>query len=750
MKKTTLLCTLLSATVVAHAQYNYPATKTVDSADTYWGVTVPDPYRWLEDLKNPEVETWFKTQAEYTNAQLAKIPGQDKLIQEQRDLDKVISVKYHNMSKGGINFLTKAGGRYFYEKRLAGEQVYKLYCRQGESGKENLLFDPQKYIGGKTMNYEVAFSSDGSRVLLTLSEAGSEIGDMRVVDAATGKLLPDSIPHSGWGQFAGGSNAEITYQELKSYDVHDPEIILNTPNKLHVIGTPISSDIVLASAKKNPELNILPNELPMVSGFKNSPYIILGKYTVENFQTFYYASKSELKNDKINWKPLTVKDDEVLNVFLNGSDIYLLTSKGNSKIKIIKTSLRNPDLKTAETIAEGSGDWKLSTDFITQAKDYLIISKSKNGVVYKSYTYEFKTGKLSEINVPLTGSTYAQSISNDENEVVLLNSGWNIPYNYHGYDLQTKKFFDGPIHMTFHYPNLENIVYEEVEVPSHDGALVPLSIVYDKARLKKDGSNIAFMEGYGAYGKTPFLPIFYTYYLPLLNCGVVLAFAHVRGGGEKGNDWYLAGKKTTKPNTWKDFNACAEWLIKNKYTSSEKLGAEAASAGGILIGRAITERPDLYKAAIAKVGNLNALRGEFTPNGPSNIPEFGTVKDSIGFRALLEMDAYQHTQKGVKYPAQLITTGWNDPRVDSYIPAKFAAKMQAENGSQNPVFLYVDYGAGHFGGSTLDEQYVQMAREYAFLLWQCGDKELLQVTGIKLKPIRFSNFNTIMKFNIDQ
>jgi prolyl oligopeptidase len=209
----------------------------------------------------------------------------------------------------------------------------------------------------------------------------------------------------------------------------------------------------------------------------------------------------------------------------------------------------------------------------------------------------------------------------------------------------------------------------------------------------------------------------------LLNRGVVIAFAHIRGGGEKGNEWYLAGKKATKPNTWKDFNACAEWLIKNKYTSSEKFGISGASAGGILIGRAITERPDLYKVAIPKVGCLNGLRMEFSPNGPGNIPEFGTVTKEDEFKALLEMDAYQHIQKGVKYPAQLITTGFNDPRVDSYIPAKFAAKMQADNGSQNPVLLYVDYVAGHFGGSTMDEQFAQKAKEYAFLLWQCGDKD---------------------------
>lgn len=338
-------------------------------------------------------------------------------------------------------------------------------------------------------------------------------------------------------------------------------------------------------------------------------------------------------------------------------------------------------------------------------------------------SYAFKTGKISDIKTPLSGNIYAKAISNDEDEIELINKGWTTPANYYKYDVATNQFSKGPFYTKIDYPGMENIMYEEIEVPSYDGAMAPLSIIYDKTKLKKDGSNICEMVGYGSYGISAYVPVFRSTNLPLLERGVVFAYAHVRGGGEKGNDWHLGGKKTTKPNTWKDFNACGEYLIKNKYTSTEKFGITGASAGGILIGRAITERPDLYKVAIPKVGCLNALRMEFSPNGPVNTPEFGTVKNETEFKALLEMDAYQHIQKGVKYPAQLVTTGFNDPRVDSYIPAKFAAKMQADNGSGNPVLLYVDYKAGHFGGSTMEEQYVQSAKEFAFLLWQCGDPE---------------------------
>lgn len=714
MKQLFLLLTGVIVGQSAFAQNQYPATKAVEVSDTYFGTTVHDPYRWLEDVKNPEVVAWFKAQADYTNAELAKIPNQDELIKELKNYDAMRSVSYFPVAK--------AGGKYFYRKRVPGEQVSKLYYKQGENGQEVLLFDPQKFVEGKTFDFSPNVSDDGSKIALNLSEAGSEIGDIRILDVATKKFLPDVIPHSDGG-FAEGSDTKILYAQAKGYDVHDPDQILNMPFKLHILGTPVEKDVVIVSSKNNPELNILPQDIPQVSVFKSSPYIILGKYTVENNQTLYYAPKAELESGKIHWKPLTTKEDEIRTFFVHGTDIYFLTSKGNPTFKIIKTSFENPDLKTAQTIAEGDAEWQLSSDDITQVKDYLIVSKTKNHLITKTYQYEFKTGKTAEINVPLKGNIVALGWSDEDNEVVLANLGWTIPHNFYSYNVATKKLSNGILKMKFNYPNLENMVYEEVEVPSWDGTLVPLSIVYDKTKLKKDGSNIAFMEGYGAYGMNAYVPFFNSADLPLLNRGVVLAYAHIRGGGEKGNEWYLAGKKTTKPNTWKDFNACAEWLIKNKYTSAEKLGITGASAGGILIGRAITERPDLYKVAIPKVGCLNALRMEFSPNGPVNTPEFGTVTIGDEFKALLEMDAYQHINKGVKYPAQLITTGFNDPRVDSYIPAKFAAKMQADNTSQAPVFLYVDYAAGHFGGSTVDERFAQTAKEFAFLLWQCGDKE---------------------------
>ena len=710
MKKSIALGVLL-VSVLSFGQYKYPETKKELVSDTYFGKKIEDSYRWLENIKDPKVLDWFKGQENFTNSQLAKIPNQNKIIQELKELDKIITVKYIPVAF--------EGGKYFYKKRLPDESVFRLYYKNGTNGKETLLFDPQNYLAGKVMDYAVSVSHDGSRLVFNLSEVGSELGDVKVMDVATGKFLPDVIPHSSGG-FVDGSNTDLYYGEAKSYDTHDPEIWQNSKTKLHVLGTDNSKDLLLASAEKYPGLKMLPSEYPEMYFFKNSPYIFLNKATVENYKEMYYAPVSELKKERINWKPFCTKKDEIWNLYVKGDDVYLLTTKGNSKFRLVKTSLTKPDFANAEEIASGDKNWKLSS--VTQSKDYLVYFKTKNELVVEPFYYDLRTGKTTKIETPLKGNVEATALSKNSNEITLINVGWNLPINFYSYNIDKKDFSDAPYTMKTEFPNLENIVFEEIEVPSHDGAMVPLSIMYDKTKLKRDGSNIAFMQGYGAYGSSS-TPYFSIKYLPLLNRGVVMTFAHIRGGGEKGQDWYLAGKKVTKPNTWKDFNACAEYLIKNKYSSADKFGISGASAGGILIGRAITERPDLYKVAIPKVGCLNALRMEFSPNGPANIPEFGTVKDETEFKALWEMDAFHHIKKGTRYPAQLITTGFNDSRVESYIPAKFAAKMQDENGSQNPVFLYVDYKAGHFGGSTVDEQFIQVAREYSFLLWQCGNKD---------------------------
>jgi len=243
--------------------------------------------------------------------------------------------------------------------------------------------------------------------------------------------------------------------------------------------------------------------------------------------------------------------------------------------------------------------------------------------------------------------------------------------------------------------------------------------------VKLDGSNPTIVFGYGAYGITesPFLnPRVYAW----LERGGVYAMAHVRGGGAFGEEWRFAGRKATKPNTWKDGIAVAEWLIANRYTSSERIGIYGGSAGGIFVGRAITERPELFAAAVPSVGVMDMVRMETSANGVANVPEFGTVKNEEEFRALLAMSSYHHVKDAVKYPAVMLVHGVNDTRVDVWQSAKFAARMLAANQGESkakPVLMRLDYQLGHGQGGTRDQQQQQTADIWSFFLWQFGVPE---------------------------
>jgi prolyl oligopeptidase len=260
----------------------------------------------------------------------------------------------------------------------------------------------------------------------------------------------------------------------------------------------------------------------------------------------------------------------------------------------------------------------------------------------------------------------------------------------------------------------------EVSARSADGTMVPLSIIYRK-NIAIDGTHPTYLQGYGAYG-IELNPSFNATRVAWLERGGVFAVCHPRGGGWYGDAWHEAGMIATKPHTWEDFIACGRWLIDHKFTSSAHLAGEGTSAGGITIGRAITSQPHLFAAALDVVGASNALRMEFSPNGPPNIPEFGTVKSEAGFKALYAMDAYEHVVPGTQYPAVMLITGFNDPRVSSWELAKFTARLQEATTSGRPILLRVDYDAGHgFLAASRTQSEQLLTDQYSFLLWQCGD-----------------------------
>ena len=694
----------------ARAQWTYPATRTVDAADTYFGVEVKDPYRWLENLQDQEVQGWFKDQADLTDRLLAKIPGRDALAREWMALDQLRPAAY-----GAI---TCAGGRVFFKKTLGGENVGRLFCRDGWNGTDTLLFDPGTYRPGVVTSIQSAIPSfDGRFVALGLTSGGAEYGEVRVLDVARRALLPDAIQASlgplGWTP----DGSAFFYDAGRVSDLHSLEIKLNRKTRLHRLGAPVAGDRDLFSNESAPELGIAAKERPFAFVSRATPAYLLARVsTVQNELRAYYAPVSQVEQAKVDWKAICMPSDNLVrSLAFCGDQVYALTHAGAPNYKLVRTSLARPDWKHAETVVPEGKDTILS---LTRSRDFIFIVKS-DGITGRLLRYEPATGHTAELSLPASGTVSIACPDVESNRCLVTLTGWTRPATVYDLDGDKGSFSLSTFNTAPAYPGFEDLVAEEVEAPSHDGTLVPLSIIHRRG-LPMDGSSSCILTGYGAYGSG---------YRPSCNVvhsialhGVVLAYAHARGGDEKGEAWYRGGFQTTKPNTWKDYIACAEYLVQKGYTSPQRLGGTGTSAGGILISRAATERPDLFAAAVCNVGCANAMRLEFSANGPINTPEFGTVKDPVQFKALYEMDGVQHVRPGVKYPAILGVGGWNDPRVPAWQTGKFVAAVQKATTSDRPTLMKVNYDSGHFTEEKVIT-FNNLASQVAFLLWQTGHKD---------------------------
>lgn len=703
------------AVMPCRAQWNYPPTKTVDVSDTYFGKTYYDPCRWLEDLKDPEVGAWFKAQAELTDDTISKIPGRNALLKEWLALDKLKPAAYSD--------IRYENGRVFYKKTLGGENVGRLYWREGWNGPEKLLFDPNTYKAGVVTTIQsVVPSWNGKYVAMELSSGGAEWSETRVLDVDSGTLLPDRI-YPTWGIYGWMKDGKsFFYDATKTNDIKSLDIELNNKTQVHRLGALVSADRDIFSDESNPELGITPKDSPAASIDESYPnYLIGGVYTVQRELWVFYAPVSELKHGKIKWNLLCQRSDNLVDrgLVFYGDYVYAVTDVGAPKFRVVRTSVKHPDWAQAETVIPEKED---SVQSISKSRHYLLVVYS-NGVVDRLVKYDLATGQTTEVPLPMSGTIGVSCPDWKSDRCLVSITSWTKPVKIYDFDAQKDTFAKSIFNEDVTYPGFDQLVTKEVEVPGHDGAMIPLSIIYQKG-IKLDGSNSCIMVGYGAYGisMTPG----FDFRLSLATHGVVMAVAHVRGGSEKGEAWYKAGFKTTKPNTWKDFISCAEYLVKNGYTSPQRLAGTGTSAGGILISRAITERPDLFGAAVCNVGCANALRLEFTANGPGNTPEFGTVKDPVECQALYEMDGVAHVQKGVKYPAVMGVAGWNDPRVAPWQPGKFVAALQAASASGKPVLLKVNYDNGHFTEEKT-VTFKNFAGQYAFMLWQTGNKDFQPV-----------------------
>jgi prolyl oligopeptidase len=691
--------------------------------DDYYGTKIVDPYRYMENLQDPEVQSWIRAENDYTRAMLARIPGREQLLSRIPELDQSVPQVFAVRLPGSL---------YLVMKRLPAENVHKLYLRRGLNGEDKLLVNPEEVSlarvdrsNGKNVIEGFAVSDNVEYIAVGIWPGGDELhGEIHVFDTATDRETGDVITREGaeaWEPYWLPDNRSFVYGRLQDLPPGAPaaEVRQKFRSYLHVLGTNPANDRPVFGYGVVPSIHVDPSLIASVQTQPGSRYALgLLNGSVTPNSAYYIEPVADVGKTNTAWRKVADFSDGVTSVVMHGDDLYLLTYKNAPRYKVIRVDARKPDLDRAETVVAAS---QAVVSGIYAARDALYVQLLDGGlsrVLRVAYGHH---PQVQEILLPVKGTALTATDPRLPGALLYLTS-WTKAYRIYAYDPQTRRVTDTKLQPSGPYGDVTNIGSVEVKVRSYDGTMVPLSIVYPK-NVKLNGSNPTLLEGYGGYGIS-IPPFFDPTQLAWYEQGGVYAVCHVRGGGEYGEEWHLAGKGPTKPNTWRDFIACAEYLIDKKYTSSARLAGMGVSAGGILIGRAITTRPDLFGAAIDKVGLSDTLRFERTQNGETNIPELGSVKTPEGFKVLYAMSAYHHVQARTAYPAVLLETGMNDPRVDPWQMAKMTARLQAATSSGKPVLLRVDYAGGHGAmGATRGQADEQLADEWSFLLWQFGVPE---------------------------
>ena len=499
---------------------------------------------------------------------------------------------------------------------------------------------------------------------------------------------------------------EMLTEEDKNSAFEDSKVML------HLLHSDTKRDKEIFSRTLNKEYNLEKIDIPMLFTFPTSDKVLINIQKGTNqFYSIFYGNLHEILNkpaETVNWTKICDADQKIGSNVLYNNLFFSLSYSSNPNGQLIMMHL--PSLEP-KVLFEGSN---FAIEDMVLTLGGLYITSLENGI-NKLVKIDLKKYTSVYCELPFSGGITLRpffpivSYFQQCNSLLFGYSAFNKPWDMYLCDSLNK------IQKTNFYKELtsdnliKDIVVEEIQVPSYDGVMVPLSIVYKKGILL-NGTNPTIINAYGAYG-TSIKSEYDRERLAWFNKGGIYAVAHVRGGGEKGYNWYKGGFKENKSNSWKDLISCSEYLIKNNYTSSKKLALFGGSAGGITLGMAITERPDLFKAAVIYVGLLNAIRIENSFN-TANITEFGTTKDSVEFQYLMNMDVYHHIREKVTYPSILFTASLNDSRVAHWLPAKAVASMQQVGKNDNIILFRIDDG-GHFS-------YPSGADIYSFLLWQLG------------------------------
>lgn len=697
-----------------------PAAAVHDVVELMHGVTVHDPYRDLEDLQRPATQAWLKAQGAYASAVLASLPERDALAGRIAELSRATGDQLQGLVR-------MPGERLFYLKRPAGQAQFKLMTRQGASGPERVLVDPEQLArerGGMphAINYFVP-SWDGRRVAYGLSAGGSEDASLHVLDVASGRAIGQPIPrvHEDLVHWT-PDNQQLSYNQVRALPpgTPDTETYLDSTAFLIRVGQPERLARPLFGPLVQRDLGLVRLDVAGVQ-FNPGSRFMLARTTDTTVPEgrIFVAPLRELGQARVHWRALVQPRDGITDVQLHGDLLYLRTHQGAPRGRWLVLNLaRGETLAQARSAINEPARGVLHGLLINRQGVHGEVSEGFNRRVLR---FDRPDEPGQDVAPGQPGSTLAvPDPAHAHGDLLLRSSAWTAPAQILRSSGPRAPAQALPTLLQASLPpGLPALMATEVLVPSHDGAQVPLAILH-RADLPRDGQRPTLLVGYGAYGFS-FEARFNARNMAWLERGGVLAFANVRGSGAFGDAWHRAGFKQTKPNTWKDGIACAQYLVRAGYTRPASLGVWGTSAGGVFAGRALTEAPQQFGAAILDVGMMDAVRGELSANGITNISEFGTVQDPSEFQALLAMSPYHQVRDGVAYPGVLLIHGLNDPRVEVWNSAKMAARLQAASSSGKPVLLRLDAQAGHGIGSTATQVDLQLADLFSFLLWQFGD-----------------------------
>src|SRR3989454_409254 len=700
---------MFTSAVPAPAQtLQYPAARKSDVVDDYHGTRVPDPYRWLEDPDSPESRAWIEAQNRLTAAYLAEIPARDTIRQRL--------TKLWNYPKYGAP--CRKAGRYFFLKNDGLQNQSVLYKQASLEATPETLLDPNVLSEDGTVALSTLAVSDNGRLLAYGTAAsGSDWEEFRVRDVVAARDLPD---HLKWIKFSGASWTKDGAGFFYSRYPEPTDKALTDVNRFqrlyyHRLGTDQAQDLLVYERPDQPDWGM--NAEVTDDGRHAVLTVWLG---TDRRNRVYFRDLKDPRHPKITGEVVRLLDDFDASYAFVGNDgpvFYFLTDLDAPRKRVIAIDTRHAERARWREIIPQSADVLEGIQIIHDT----FVAQYMHDASSRLRLFALDGRPVKELELPTLGSIGGISGERKDDEMFYAFTSFLYPTTIFRYDFKTgaSSVFKAPT-IDFDPSGYEP---KQVFYASKDGTRVPMFITHKKG-LRLDGSNPTYLYGYGGFDIS-LTPNFSVNTLVWMEMGGVFAQPNLRGGGEYGQEWHLAGSKLKKQNVFDDFIAAAEWLIANKYTSSSRLAIGGGSNGGLLVGACLAQRPELFRATLPAVGVMDMLRFHKIPPGRAWTSDYGSPDNAEEFRALLAYSPYHNLKRGTAYPATLVTTADHDDRVVPAHSFKFAAALQATQLGNAPTLIRIETKAGHGAGKPTTKLIEESADRWAFLVRELGMKPTL-------------------------